>query len=513
MSPNTAASSTTARLRELPTLAQLPARVSLWDASVSRDRVSESSALTAAIPGSLGWTQTTDGHIASVLVRRPSSNSDRWTVSIADLTLPRVRDSVLDLAIGSRGEDHDDLGEPIAAPGLRGHRLVRDPAGVRGTPLRGLMLRVAHAWAMRDPSLLDADTISGPAPRLVAYRDVRERVARLAPVFVIGDDVQPILADDQIIWAVNLYSASNKYPLSQHWTLAGAERSYFRFAATALVDANTGRVRFVASDRPDAIARSWFALAPSLVIAVRDLPPSIADLLPAATDGSIAQLRTFARYGSRLDGTVVRHLPDSAPMGSGLPPHLVGNSTHGTTAWSVALLDGGDTLDGVITSVGGRQRATYWDSISGPRLRWTGLTERLRASLDSLRANAAENGRRDPRMRLGRINVVPTDHGPVLVQSLILNRADGAPFVSQVAVLDGARVAIGGTVGDAVAALRGVAASPKRATDWLSTGGAARDQHVARLYDVMRDAMRRGDWLRFGAAFDSLGLVLGKASR
>jgi UDP-N-acetylmuramyl pentapeptide synthase len=43
--------------------------------------------------------------------------------------------------------------------------------------------------------------------------------------------------------------------------------------------------------------------------------------------------------------------------------------------------------------------------------------------------------------------------------------------------------------------------------------GVAREERMARLYEVMRDAMRRGDWVRFGAAFDSLGAMLGRTPR
>lgn len=508
----TAGAHAAAKARVRLTLTDAPALVSLWEPDAARVHANDgrNAQLDA---GPAGWSRTADGHIAALLIRRPVSGSDRWSVAIADVTQPLLRDSVLDIAIGARGEDREDASEPISAPGLRGHKLVIDPAGVRGTPLRSLGLRIAHAWAMRDPGLMDADTVAGAAPRLVAYRDVRERITRLAPVFAQGEEVQPVLVEGTIIWALSLYSASNHYPLSQHWTLAGEERSYFRLAATALVDANTGRVRLVPVERPDALARTWLELFPSLVVRPRDLPVSLLDQLPPATDGAIAQLRTFARYGSRLEGAVLRHLPDSALAGSTPPVHLVPTSAGTAPAWSVPMLDGNDQIDGVISAVGGRFRATYWDSTTVPRARWSTQTDRIRAALDTARASLSELSRREPRVRVGRVQVLPGEGGPILIQSLFWNRADGAPIVSRVAVSDGAHLALGGSVAEAVASLRGLPASPARSLEWLPTGGAARDEQVARLYEVMREAMRRGEWTRFGAAFDSLGLVLGKPPR
>jgi hypothetical protein len=113
-------------------------------------------------------------------------------------------------------------------------------------------------------------------------------------------------------------------------------------------------------------------------------------------------------------------------------------------------------VDGIITAVGGRYRTTVWDSTTAPRARWGALSERLRAALDSVRAGLPEGTRREPRTRIGRGQMISSVEGPMLVQSLFWNRSDGAPMISLVGVLVGSRLALGSTLGDAVAALRGV---------------------------------------------------------
>jgi uncharacterized membrane protein (UPF0182 family) len=488
---------------------ELAARVSLWEPEASRSHVGESRSLIDV--GLAGWTHTADGHVASLSVRRPAASGEPWSVAMTDVTQPTLRDSLIEVSFSAHADDDANAAvEPMVAPGLDSHRLVADPQGVLGAPLRGLGMRVAHAWATRDPSLLDADTIDGAAPRLVAYRDVRTRVRRLAPTLIPGDDVQPIVYDGSVLWAVNLYSASDRFPLSQHWTLAGRERSYFHFAGTALVDAATGRVRIVPVDRPDAFAKTWFAQIPGLIVRANDLPARLLDALPPATEGAIAQTRTFARYGSRMDGTVVRHLPDSIFSGSTPPMHLVASALSEVTSWSVPLVDNGDQLNGVMSAIGGRYRSTYWDSTVVPRTRWGVATDRLRAALDTARASAPEGGRREPRIRMSGVQVIPSVDGPVLIQSLLWNRADGAPVITRVGVWSGGRVALGATLGDALASLRGTPVASRPPTTWIEPSGTVRDQHVARLYEVMRDAIKRGEWARFGAAFDSLGMIVGR---
>ncbi len=499
------------RARTLLTSDEVASRVSVWEADAFRQRSSDTR--NAQIDaGASGWLAAGAGHLHALMIRRPVAQGERWSAAIADATSSALRDSILDVAVGGRGDDDDSV-EPIVAPGLSGHKLISDPAGVLGPSMRSVVMRLTHAWALRDPDLLSADTVSGPAARLVTYRDARARVARLAPVFVQGDIVQPILHDGAVLWAINVYSASDHYPLSQRWIIAGNERSYFRFAATALIDASTGRVRFVPAEQIDAVAHTWFDRLPSIVTPLKDLPPALADALPPASESALVQARTFARFGSRLEGAVVRHLPDSLPSTASLPAHLVDVGSGLSPAWSVALLDNGDQVDGIVTAVGGRLRRTVWDSTALPRVRWSVAIEQLRGALDSARTGVPDASRREPRVRIGRAQIVPTEGGPLLVQSLIWNRADGTPLITRVGVLHNGRVAMGFSLSEALAAWRGAPVSTTTTAAWPLLSGNVRDEQITRLYDAMRDAMKRGDWTRFGATFDSLGVMLGKPPR
>ncbi len=486
----------------------LATAVSLWDVSALRARTSDDPQ-GATMPAHAAWTRGEDGHLAALIVRRPLNGGEQWNVAIADATQPVVRDSTISLT--SENDDGGTSTEPAVAPGLVGHRLMDDPrAAILGTTLRTVSLRVAHAWAARDPALLEATPAGDGIPVFVSQRDVRERVRLLAPVLAQGGEVQPLVHDGTLYWTLQLYSASDSYPLSQHWQLAGEVRSYFRLAATALIDANSGRVRFITVERPDPIARTWMARVPALVVRAIDVPSDIIDRLPPATDGAIAQLRTFARYGSRLEGTVARRLADSVFAGDGPPGHLATVGSGSAVAWSAPLLDSGDQLGGIITAVGGRFRRTYWDSTTVPRPRWSVVTEQLRATLDSARSLVPDGSRREPRMRPGRVQVLMSERGPVLMQTLQWNRADGSSVISQVAVAEEGRIGSGNTLAEALARLGAPRAAVRPPGSPLLFDAEPRDAAATRLYESMRQAMRSGNWTRFGAAFDSLGRLLGR---
>lgn len=495
--------------------ADLPVRLSLWDRGALAAALSSRRAPASNAPGNesseqplidvapIGWA-VIGGRTTALAVRRPVGSAEGWLVSAVDATRPILRDSQLEFAPTSDDYAGD---EPMVGPGVSGARLIdaEHARGIRGVPLTSLRARIAHAWALRDLSLLDADT-TAVEPLLVTHRDVRERVERLAPIFVQGNDVLPIVHEGRLYWTLHLYSASDRYPLSQQWQLASGVYSYFRLAATAVVEASTGVVRLVVAPRPDAPTRTWMTRLPTLFAAPGELPGELVAQLPPANESAVAQLKTFARYGSRREGSVIRQLPDSALVGGAPPPHWIGGNRERSVAWSVPLLDGGDQIGGVVTVSGGLARQTWWDSTAVPRQRWRTVTERMQASLDSARGFMTDGSRRDTQMRAGRITTVMTSTGPLLVQPLIWNRSEGSATIARIVATDGVRLGVGTSLVEALGRM-GDIPMPSVPTAGSADGATSSDA-ARRWYADMREALRRGDWVKFGAAFDSLGRIL-----
>ena len=150
----------------------------------------------------------------------------------------------------------------LVYPGARGLVVIDDPRlDVAGQRLGEGLSRLGYAWAYQSFDLL-SDSIPRRA-RVVAVRDVRNRIKALAPVFAQGSMVEPMFHADTLYWKLELYSASSNYPLSQHYVLAGEERSYFKHAATALVNARTARVMIAADPSPDPISVAWMTAFPN----------------------------------------------------------------------------------------------------------------------------------------------------------------------------------------------------------------------------------------------------------
>jgi hypothetical protein len=152
--------------------------------------------------------------------------------------------------------------DSLVYPGARGLVVVADPQlDVAGQRLGQGLARLGFAWAYQSLDLL-SDSIPRRA-RLITVRDVRSRIRTLAPIFAQGSTVAPMFHADTLYWTLELYSASSNYPLSQHYVLAGEERSYFKHAATALVNARTARVMIAADPSPDPISLAWITSFPN----------------------------------------------------------------------------------------------------------------------------------------------------------------------------------------------------------------------------------------------------------
>jgi uncharacterized membrane protein (UPF0182 family) len=172
----------------------------------------------------------------------------------------------------------------VVYPGASGSALVKHGPNVAAPVLGDGLTRLGNSWAEQR---LDLVWSSLPAnTKIVRHRDVRDRLYTLMPLFAQGSDVVPAYLGDSLTWVVELYSASDTYPLSKHYTLAGEDRSYFRHSWTALINAATGRTTIIPIPGADPIATAWRTKFPQLI------RPGAPDILDALTPSPRPSLPT-----------------------------------------------------------------------------------------------------------------------------------------------------------------------------------------------------------------------------
>jgi uncharacterized membrane protein (UPF0182 family) len=352
--------------------------------------------------------------------------------------------------------------------------------------------RLAHAWAFQNFRLLFGD-LPLDRPMILEHRDVRDRVRLLAPFFVQGTEILPVVADDSLYWALELYAASDDYPRAERFQFLGARRGYFQHAATALLHAGSGRVRLVLATTPEPITATWAARFPSLFVRASALSPALQAAMPPILDGAQAQTLAFAEAGFRGDSLEMRHLAslDAADSVISREPLRAVIPGLGLAAlWT--LLDAQDRVRGMVAAVGGARRETIWIPVSADSLPWSTTVQRLRA---------ADTTAADANLVHAPVRALPLAGMPAYLQAAFRWRAGAPPSLARVATVVGDTARTGPTLAAALGLAAGVAGAP-------ATPPADLRSRAAALYVEMRDAMRRGDWSAFGRALDALGSTL-----
>ncbi|MBK5189317.1 MAG: hypothetical protein JJD97_13830, partial [Gemmatimonadaceae bacterium] len=227
--------------------------------------------------------------------------------------------------------------------------------------------------------------------------------------------------------------------------------------------------------------------------------------LPPPVDGARVQGRKLASFGLRGESERHGHLlaeeagSDTTLAGESALLALPGTNA---TQWSAAVLDANEHAMGVLLASGGATPAVHWLPLKQPSARWSTIADQLRRALDT-----TVSPPRDARAVHGRVRVVPLAGGQLLfVQPLYGWRPDGATLLAVAATTDSV-VTAGHTLADALGSHAAApdAASPLAAADFRTA--------AEQLYARMSDAMRRGDWVAFGHAYDALGALLNRARK
>ena len=441
------------------------------------------------------------GGLGAVLLRTPvaglSPLADWSSVTLDPTGADAERRPVITLG---------DVGRAIAGapirPGQPQVALIPDTLGVLAVPpFEGALARLGLAWALQRPRLYLAPP-PVPRPRLLLHAGVRERLRRAVPFLEAGPTVTPVVRGDSIHWIVELFSVADRYPLSEPLAFNGRERHYVRHAATAIVQGQTGRLTIVPVDVPDAVTTAWMRKFPSLFTARSDAPSWFFDERPPQLDWGLVQGRAMARVGVRGDSVGPRSLTradDADPDLTAGPATLFDLGDGRGLAWGVPLdIPWAGRTVGLLVMRGGREARVEYHATAAPR--WTTILEELQSAVD-----AAGIGRDLTHARRGRIQAVPTEHGPAWIQSFYDWAPDAAPRLTAVAVTINGRTRIGPSLG---AALGMPDAAGRR-----SVPDDVFRARVSALYATMEAALRAGDWRAYGEAWAALGRLVGGPPR
>ncbi len=180
----------------------------------------------------------------------------------------------------------------VDVPGSDREYHYTGPAGIR---LSSGIERAVFALALGSRKLLISRDVT-PKSRILLHRDVRDRLATLAPFIQWDAHPAPLAVDGRIVFVVDGYTTSAGYPYAERVALGGASVSYARSAVRATVDAFSGQVELYLTDESDPIARAWTEAFPSLFQRPEAMPAWLRDRARYPTDLFTAQATAYERF-------------------------------------------------------------------------------------------------------------------------------------------------------------------------------------------------------------------------
>ena len=137
--------------------------------------------------------------------------------------------------------------------------------GNGGIVLGGFLRRMIIALDQSDLAKLPFSDDVNKDSRLLMRRNIRDRVAALAPFLTFDPDAYIVLGDDgRLSWIMDAFTASDSYPYSTHTRLDNASINYMRNSVKVVIDAYDGTTTFYVFDPEDPIIDAYRRIFPTL---------------------------------------------------------------------------------------------------------------------------------------------------------------------------------------------------------------------------------------------------------
>jgi len=140
--------------------------------------------------------------------------------------------------------------------------------GITFTPLNKLMLSIHRAT----PRFYLAGEVTAES-KILLYRNIFERVQKLAPFLRYDTDPYPIIDNGRIKWILDAYTTASTIPYSSKYN--NQDFNYIRNSVKVIIDAYDGTVDFYAVDLEDPILQTFTKIFPGVFKNISEMPYSL----------------------------------------------------------------------------------------------------------------------------------------------------------------------------------------------------------------------------------------------
>ena len=164
--------------------------------------------------------------------------------------------------------------------------------GKGGFPVGSFIKKVFLAARFKTLKILFSDDIENES-RVLMYRNITERVQKVAPFLKLDNDPYLVISEGRLIWLYDAYTVSNRYPYSQQIPRFG---NYVRNSVKVSIDAYDGSMNFYISDLSDPIIKTYQNIFPNLFQNLSEMPEDLRNHIRYPSDLFAIQTFIYATY-------------------------------------------------------------------------------------------------------------------------------------------------------------------------------------------------------------------------
>jgi len=164
--------------------------------------------------------------------------------------------------------------------------------GRGGVPL-SFLKKLLFAVRFGSLTMLLSDDIT-PESRIMYYRQVKDRVARIVPFASLDNDPYLVISPEgRLLWFLDGYTLTRWFPYSEPTPSMG---NYIRNSFKAVVDAYDGSVQLYISDEKDPIIQTYARIFPRVFKKLADMQPELQKHIRYPSEMLSIQARMYRAY-------------------------------------------------------------------------------------------------------------------------------------------------------------------------------------------------------------------------